>query len=90
MPTKISTVGVGLLMLQAAAAPFASAERLSPLGPRALFHFSGLGPALMCSSHSQYSPAADYARCQSHPAVRRGRKEVKVEKPAAYSDQGQR
>ena len=58
MPTKISTVGVGLLMPRAAAAPFASAERLSPLGPRALFHFSGLGPALMCSSHSQYSPAA--------------------------------
>jgi hypothetical protein len=56
MPTKISTVGVGLLMPRAAAAPFASAERLSPLGPRALFHFSGLGPALMAH------PIANIAR----------------------------
>jgi hypothetical protein len=29
-----------------------------PCDLEALFHFSGLGPALMCSSHSQYSPAA--------------------------------
>jgi hypothetical protein len=29
-----------------------------PLAPRALFQFSSLGPTLMCSSHSQYSPAA--------------------------------
>jgi hypothetical protein len=27
------------------------------LGPWELFQFSGLGPVLMCSSHSQYSPA---------------------------------
>ena len=64
MPTKISIVGVGLLMPRAAAAPFASAEHLSPLEPREFFHFSGLGPALMCSSHSQYSAAAPIYACE--------------------------
>ena len=57
-----------------------SADRLSPLGPR--------GIVSLLRSRAR---GADYACCWSHPAVRRGRKEVKVEKPAAaYSDQGQR
>ena len=65
MPTKISTIGVGLLMLHAVATLFAqrNVSRAGNLG--ASFHFSGLGPALMCSSHSQYSPAAP-----TMPAVR--------------------
>ena len=48
-----------------------------------IVQISSLGPTLMCSSHSQYSPAsAYYARCQSHPSVP-CRNEVKIDKPAS-------
>jgi len=61
-------------------------------GPWESFQFSGLGPVLMCSSHSQHSPAEPTnARRQSQPAVPGGCNEVKVDKPpTTQSGQHQR
>jgi len=65
-------------MPRAVAAPSAQRNVSRPWDLGALFHFSNLGPALMCSSHSQYSP-----RCRLCPLLKPSSRAACADEPTS-------